>query len=564
MATDLAVYNSLVEEVVSYYRAWMDHWSGWRMRKAQIRALASGAWETVFPNDVSDIDLPMVANFFRMTIEDGGILFAEQSPMERVFPSGIRDSVRSEQIEQVVNAYTQASGLFNYLEYPGMDMIASGLTAIKTWPRVDPSIGQRLPRQVRVDPDFILPDPNWSPEQPTERCLLVYTEPTSRLEREYPEQIRSLLAKLRGPTDQRARELGYDLSKLVTTTGPPAELTVIEGYSTSMIVRCVYHESPEHGGYEAELLDQRPNETKVCPIQVAHRPNWSREPLGQLDDSKGIVRTENRYMRLLIDYFVDMVYGGKLAWNVKNPTERGPGTVYFALSPDAKMDPITPQVPSFQAFQIIDRLESDARSGMNNPASREGDVQLNKATAAFLTRAQGKLSSGIRALQRSYAVAKRYSNEVALAQDEAWCNQRKTIVGLARGKRFKVTYTPTELIRGDHANVVTYGTSSGLDQPTHNVLWLEKRQARSVSLETYLENDPSIDDVAAELARMSEDAMRDAILEGLMLPTTPLAQRAAAWQAFSEGKDIGDLSTIEDGTSVDEIREAIKGIEKLK
>lgn len=35
-------------------------------------------------------------------------------------------------------------------------------------------------------------------------------------------------------------------------------------------------------------------------------------------------------------------------------------------------------------------------------------------------------------------------------------------------------------------------------------------------------------------------------------------------KALFEGKDIGDLSTIEDGTSVDEIREAIKGLERLK
>lgn len=35
-------------------------------------------------------------------------------------------------------------------------------------------------------------------------------------------------------------------------------------------------------------------------------------------------------------------------------------------------------------------------------------------------------------------------------------------------------------------------------------------------------------------------------------------------KALFEGKDIGDLSTIEDGTSVDEIREAIKGIERAK
>ncbi len=35
-------------------------------------------------------------------------------------------------------------------------------------------------------------------------------------------------------------------------------------------------------------------------------------------------------------------------------------------------------------------------------------------------------------------------------------------------------------------------------------------------------------------------------------------------KALFEGKELGDLSTIEDGTSVDEIREALKGMGEMK
>ncbi len=529
-----------LEEIVSAYRAWTDVWQGWRTRKGQIRALATGEFSKVFPRDFNEIDPVMVQNLFRDTIEDGGGLFAEFLPTERVPASGNRDEKRAEQIESVLNGFTQGSGIFNYPEYFGMDMIAAGITAIKTWPRNTPD--GRFPRHRRVDPDFLLPDPNYQPDQATERAIITYTESTYRLQREYPDQIERILKRVAETTSPaRAREMGYDLSKMLAAKDVPAELAVIEWYSTEVIAKVAFY-TDEIGRWEAELLTYRMNETGLCPVQIAPRPTWSREPIGQLDDVKGIVRTQNRYMRLLIDYFAEMVYGGKLVWNVKNPTDRGPGTRYFALGPDAKMDPVTPEVPSFQAFQIMDRLDDAARSGANNPRAREGDVDLNKATAAFLGKAQGKLNSSVRRMQRSFAVAKRYANEVALAQDEAWCDHRKTIVGLARGKRFKLTYTPTALIRGDRANTVSYGTTSGMDQPTHNVLWLEKLQARGVSLETYLENDTAIDDVSAELSRMAEGQMRDSIMMGLQLPDTPLVDRLRAYTLFAEGKSVDEVA----------------------
>ncbi len=530
--------GSLVEEIVSYYRMWLDHWSGLRTRTMQIRALAAGSWAQVFSGE-DDIDYPMVENLFRDTIEDGGRLFAEMLPSERVFPKGNRDETRAEQIEQVLNGFTQGSGIFNLPEFFGMDMIATGLTALKVWPSTRGGEDERYPRFRRIEPDFVLPDPTWAPDQPTERVLLHYRESTARLQREYPEPMKRLLDRMASISSQKAKALRYDIQQMLEVVEPPAEMTVIELYSTTWIARCLYYDGEY--GLEAELIDYRKNDTGICPVQIAARSTWAREPLGQLDDSKGTVRTQNRYMRLLTDYFVEMVYGGKLSWNVKNPTERGPGTVYFGLGPDAKLEPVTPNQPGFQAWEVIDRLESAARSGMNNPRSREGDVQLNKATAAFLTRAQGKLSSSVRGLQRSFAVAKRYANEAALAQDEAWCNHRKTIIGLARGKRYQLTYTPTDLIRGDHANVVSYGTSSGLDGPTHQVLWLEKRQARTVSLETYLENDPAVDDVPGEMSRLSSDEMRESILLGLKLPDTPLADRLRAYKAFLDGQDLAGV-----------------------
>ncbi len=515
----------VASEVVQNWHDWSNRWAGWRTRVAQVRALVESDWSRVFPEQ--DMDLPLVANLFRDTVEDGGRLFAEQLPNERVPPAGPRDASRAERMEQALVAYTQSSGIFNMPEAFGMDLIAAGIAVVKVWPVSEPI---PLPRFRRIDPEYVLVDPLWRPEEPTERVILHYPELVERLRRSYPEQVDRLLERVRRMGAERARVLP-ELAK-----GFPAEITVVEAYTRSYIARVAVCETAY--GPEGELLSYMENTTRLCPVQVAARPTWSREPRGQLDDAKGPARMMNRYSRLLFDYFTEMVYGGKLAWNVKNPTERGPGTVYFALSPDARLEPITPNIPSVQVYEIIDRLEAATRTSANNPRSREGDVQLNKATAAFLEKATGKLASSVRSLQRAFAVAKRYANEVAFAQDETWCDRRKTVTGLARGRRYQLSYRPSELIRGDRANIVSYGTSSGLDTATHQVLWLERRQSRSVSLETYLENDPAIEDVPQEIAKLRAEQLAEAVMAGLMQPDTPLEDRLVAWRAFREGREM--------------------------
>jgi len=535
--------NPRLEEVVAAYRQGLEVWSGWRVRKAAIRALVAGRFADVFPDDFSETDLLMVANLFRDAIEDGGRLFAEQVPSERVPASGIRDEHRAESVEQVMNGYTLRSRLYDQPDLIAMDLMACGLNAIKCWPEFGRPPEDRFPTFRRIDPDFILPEPLWVPDRPTDNVCVVMTDTVDRLSREFPEPIGDLMARITRGSEPSARASGYDLTRMLEEVAAPKELTVLEWYSSRYVARvCYYNDSK--GREEAVLLSERNNETGLCPVQLAHRPSWSREPTGQLDDSKGIVRTQNRFMRLLLDYFVEMVYGGKLVWNVKNPNERGPGTRYFALGPDAKMEPVTPEIPSFQAMQILDRLEDAGRLNAIAPRARSGDTDLNKATAAFLQGAQGKLRSVVTGLQRAHAVQKRNLNEVALAQDQAWCNTRKKVFGIARGRRYAVTYTPADLIKDDYANTVTYGTRSGMDRATDSVIQLERLQARGLSLETYLENDPSTDDVSEELRRMAEGELRASLLAGMSDPKVPIQARAAAWKAFRDDKGKGDLDKV--------------------
>jgi hypothetical protein len=534
------------EEVVAAVKERKERWTAMRSRQNAIRALVEKRWSAVFPDDSIDVAEPMISNVFRTTIEDGGRLFAEAQPSERTQAPklGKGQANRNEDREKALTAYNQGSRIYDNLEYIGQDMIAGGYTALKVWPNFRKPASERFPVFRRIDPLTVLPEPRWAPDRPTETVIVNYTMPIHELERQFPQEIGELMRRMADAKVEKLRRSGYSMetvTKHPDAVGTPPEFEIVDFYGTAYVCRVALYCDPDTGADEAVTLIERDNETGLCPVQLAYRPTWSAEPLGQMDDTKGVHLTRNRYMRLLLDYFIDMVYGGKLTWNVLNPHEKGPGTVYKGLGPDAFMKPVTPEAPGFQALQVLNMLEAEGRSGAVAPESREGNVDLNKATAAFLSKAQGQLRSVIASLQRSFAAAKRNANEVAFAQDEMWCNaERKLITGIARGRRFETTYTPKLTIAGDYQNTVEYGPASGLDMPTYQILVNQKLQLGSISVETALEQDPTVVDVDNELSRIAEGRLRDSLIEGLSLPDVPLEVRAKAWDAFSTATNIDD------------------------
>lgn len=529
----LPAHEEIIERVVVEYRDRAQHWAPRRQRIEQIDALVGGQWGRVFPDDVNENDLPMVENLFRMTVEDGGRLFAEQVPTERVPRAKHRDET-AEQKEGVLLAYTMQSELYDFLAYPGMDLIAAGVSGLLSWVDYDPHTELRMPIMRRVDPRVMLLEKGARPDRKTESVITHRKETLGWLRKRHPAQAFELEVKMA----ERDTELGLMGRASVDTVAKNSkELTILEWWGIDYVCRVAVDDLENRvGKICGVVLVAIPNEVGLCPLQPCFRETWTREPLGQLDDSKGIVRTRNRYYRLLTDYFVQMVYGEKLVWNVKNANQKGPGVKHYALGPDAFEKPIAPEMPNFQVWQVLAGLDDAARGSMVAPRSRQGEVELNKASAAFLSRAQGQLNSVVRSLQRQYAVTKRRANEVCFALDEWLCNEEKTVTSRARGRRMDITYTPKDLIAGDYANVVTYGTSSGLDKPTDNVLRLEKMQGGVMSRETFLETDPDVEDAGVELSRLSRQSVEDGVRAELVLATGDLALKLEILKAYDEGK----------------------------
>ena len=529
-------------EIKERYQFLENKWVGLRGRQHDIRSLVENRWGDVYRGEVSDSNLPMIANFFRDQVEDIGRLFAKIMPTTRVFARDHTDDTDprgAELRERIAVGYDERSHLRNALALHGMDYPAAGYTAVKVWPEKGYSGAQRFPVFRRLDPLCVLPEELWAPDRPTEYAAITEEWPLSKLEKVFPAQHAALAARL-SSDEIRGAAYGYDLQRMSAAAREirVPKVTIVDWYSCEFIGKAAIYKH-EPGKAECELLVWLPNPTGLCPVQISYRPTWGAEPQGLLDDSKGPIQTRNRYWHMLLDYFVQMVYGGTLVWQVKNPTDRGPNQTFWALGPDAYMKKIGPDSPSVAAMQVIAQLESEGREGAVKPSAREGEVNLNKSTAAFLTRAQGKLSDLVMALHDQFAMTKQRLNEIAFEQDKAWCEaEGKEISGIARGRRFADRYTPSRDIT-DTATWVSYGPASGLDLPTHTVLNQNKVQIGMMSRETAIEQDPGIEEAAEELSRIRMQTLADGFIG--QVASEGLSAAGEALLAFDEGVPLADF-----------------------
>lgn len=544
-------FDWTTKDVLDHLHTLTKHWSGWLNRQSVIRALADGEWGTVFrgPDGRPDTEKPLIANLFRLTIEDGGRLFAEAKPSTRCDPARDDEKARSERKEMILAGYDSASRSNLQLNWKGQDMLAAGITGTLTWPEMRRPITERFPIHRRIEPDCLLPEPRWVPYQPTEMCSVHYRWPIKKLVRTFAnrdiEGFPEFINEVREHRRNRQTAGGgviLDPAMIGREMLPP-DMEMLDVYTTDWIIRsALYRESPAPGedrGWErAIVLTTIPNDTEICPVQLSARPSWSREPRGQLDDTLGVSQLRNRFFRIILDYFVQMVYGPTVVYGIQDPDPEK--AIWRAVLPEWKAQKLGPENMSYQAMSILDLLEKEDRSGKVAPLSREGDVEdLNKASAAFLTRAQGQLQSVVSSLQGMHAESKVVSNEAALAQDVAWCNASKETIGRQRGRRFRVQYTPKVAIGKDYQNRVEYGLSSGFDAPTHRVMMLQSL-GKTMSIETFMENDPFVDDAAAEMLRLARERQRDLILASLQGqdPGSVIGILGILNRAVREGNDI--------------------------
>src|SRR3990167_10814080 len=90
----------------------------------------------------------------------------------------------------------------------------------------------------------------------------------------------------------------------------------------------------------------------------------------------------------------------------------------------------------------------------------------------------GGMTTNIRALQLVGEVVWEKANEVFLAQDRIYCDSKKSIIGYAQGRQFRLNYVPSEVTKeGEYGNIVSYGAGTGLDAFNREIR-ISQREAR--------------------------------------------------------------------------------------
>ena len=172
--------------------------------------------------------------------------------------------------------------------------------------------------------------------------------------------------------------------------------------------------------------------------------------------------------------------------------------------------------PSIQAAQMQDRLERVGRLAGGLPAELGGESATNIRTAR---RGEAVLGAAIdmpvQEHQEIFEDSMEAENRRAIAVMKGYYGAKATSFYIAHdGKQTgKPDYIPNDVFENDQ-NVVKYSVA-GTDINAFVVGGLQRVQANTMSGQTFMETDPYIEDVQEELARMSLEGVRRALLQSI-------------------------------------------------
>jgi hypothetical protein len=145
--------------------------------------------------------------------------------------------------------------------------------------------------------------------------------------------------------------------------------------------------------------------------------------------------------------------------------------------------------------------------------------------------------------------------ELCFEMDEKlWPDVKKEIRGQVNGAAFKMEYTPSKDIAGDHTCDVTYGFMAGLDPNRAAVLMLQLRGDKEISRDTAQRAMPFGIDVDEEQKKIDVEEMRDAVKQGIYAYAATIPQMQQMGQDPGEGlaKIAEVISSRQKGKSIEE------------
>lgn len=374
---------------------------------------------------------------------------------------------------------------------------------------VVPDFDTSLPRLELRDPLSSYPEPKAAEDlSPPKNCAFVYSKSVNWLRSNYP-QIRDWVASA-----QATGEEMWDVVEWVDE-----EVTIIG------ILGPRDWESRTLGASGAVVqsmeLHRWPNPTGVCPVYIPGRVTLDKI-ISQIANLTGQVDLMAQLQALSIAAGEKAIFRDRfiIGDSIKAPQLVGgqwkdgrTGEMNIIL--DAKNIGELAGTPDPTTQMMIDRLERNVRIGTGLVPQAGGETYGALRTGRGMDSMMGTaVDPRIQEMQEIMEVALEHVNFVMFEQYKAyWPDKKFTMFSGWPGDKGTVDFTPSVHIETSD-NVVAY-TIPGSDVQGTTIQLGQLLGMKAISLHTLRSRHPYIDDPDAESARVEEETIEEALLQGL-------------------------------------------------
>lgn len=476
----------------------------------EVRQRYNGEWVLPYVSEEDAAQLPTTTpgliagavDFLGMRA--GSVMPYMNSPaIELSKPTGVRSAEYASIRRKVLGAVHHKSSTRLHLRRAFRHLAGYATTTMV----IVPDFTCELPRLEMRDPLTTYPEPRAAEDlRPPSNCAFVYGKSVDWLRSRYP-QTRDIIP---------ANTLGQDMWDVVEWVD--CDVTVIGVLGP----REWEQRQLGQAGVTATMeLHRWDNPTGMCPAYTPNRVTLDRV-ISQIGNLTGQVDLMDRLQALSILAGEKAIFSDRyiIGNGVNTPTLVGgqwkdgrTGEVNIVL--DATSIGQLSGQPDPSSQQMIDRLERNVRidSGLVPQAYGEtaGALRTGRGMDSLLG---ASVDPRIQEMQEIMEVALEYMNTVALESFKAyWPSKKYELFTGKQSDQGLVEFTPSTHIETSE-NVVSY-TIPGADVQGTTIQLGQLVGMKAISLDTLRSRHPWVDDPDAEAARVEEEFLQQAILEGI-------------------------------------------------
>ncbi len=452
------------------------------VRWADVKSVRDGQLERVYPDLASEAwPRSIIANFVNSAARDMAELMAPLPAFNCTAANMTSEAARkaSDKRTKIVNHYVQNSRLAHQ-ELTAADQYNT--YGMKVY-YVEPDFDKQTPRIIAENPY------GGYPEFDRYNNLVSYTRrmqrPCRDVALEYPEHYERIM---------RGRNAD-DLIEVIRYCDA----------NTIVLMYCDQHPC---------ILKQVNHGLGTIPMAVGMRPGLDDEVHGQWDDVIWVQIARDYLAKLNLEGVEKAIRAPMAVPSDVADVPFGPDAVIRTASPE-KVGRVRLDIPqtSFAESQL---LAQEMRDGSRYPEGREGNIDASVITGRGVQALLGTIDTQVKAAQTVFADAFREVIRICMVMDERyWGGAEKSITGSAAGAPYRVIYTPSKDIKGDHDVDVSYGLMAGLDPNRWLVFALQAHGANLISRDTLMRHLPMDMDVSAEEARINVEDGRKALMQSI-------------------------------------------------